>query len=84
MSVIQNGWKRIEPLSRRFGTEPELFHRARDRAESRDLLALLPVRAGYLASLVRAEIQRTRQPLDTEERNRRLRRRIEEALGEVK
>ena len=84
MSVIQNGWKRIEPLSRRFGSEPQLFHRARDRAETRDLLALLPVRAGYLASLVRAEIQRTRQPLDAEERNRRLRRRLEEALGEVK
>jgi arylsulfatase A-like enzyme len=60
VGVVQDGWKRIEPLGRRFGVEPRLYHVAKDKGESRDLLGRAPVRAGYLNALIRAEVLRSR------------------------
>ncbi len=61
MSVVQDGWKRIEPLSRRYGVvEPQLYHLTEDRGETRNVLAGAPVRGGFLATLIRAEVLRSR------------------------
>lgn len=63
MSVVFDGWKRIEPWSRKLGRQPELY-RAGD--ETHDLAGSHPVRSGYLDSLLRAEKLRTRGGLQPE------------------
>lgn len=75
-AVILDGWKLIRPLSSEFGADIELYHRASDRCERRDLGTESPVRKGWLeASLavalrargagVRTEIdERTRRQLE--------------------
>lgn len=63
MSVVFDGWKRIEPWSRRFGSRPELF---RMGDEINDLAGKHPVRSGFLDSLLRAEKLRARGGLRPE------------------
>jgi len=64
MSVVFDGWKRIEPWSRKLGERPELYRRGDER---RDLAAENPVRSGFLDSLLRAEKLRGRHGLRPEE-----------------
>lgn len=64
MSVVFDGWKRIEPWSRKLGERPELY---RGGDESRDLAGENPVRNGFLGSLLRAEKLRGRHGLRPEE-----------------
>lgn len=64
MSVVFDGWKRIEPWSRKLGERPELY---REGDERRDLAAENPVRNGFLGSLLRAEKLRGRHGLRPEE-----------------
>lgn len=82
VSVVQDGWKRILPLSRRFGRLPLLFHRPEDPRELRDLSAERPVRAGFLDALLRAERHRARAapPADRAEMDEETRKGLE-ALG---
>lgn len=63
MSVVADGWKRIEPWSRKLGQRPMLY---RGGDESLDLAAKNPVRSGFLGSLLRAETLRGRQGLRPE------------------
>ncbi|MFL6201951.1 MAG: sulfatase [Thermoanaerobaculia bacterium] len=64
MSVVFDGWKRIEPWSRKLGERPELYRRGNER---KDLAAENPVRNGFLGSLLRAEKLRGRHGLRPEE-----------------
>ncbi len=63
ISVVQGGWKRIEPGSPRLGTAPVLYQ---GRDERQDLSGRFPVRNGFLAALLRAERLRSRQGLRPE------------------
>lgn len=64
MSVVLDGWKRIEPWSRKLGRRPELY---RGNDEYNDLAGSHPVRSGFLASLLRAEKLRSRHGLRPEQ-----------------
>lgn len=64
MSVVFDGWKRIEPWSRKLGKAPMLY---REGDELRDLAEGNPVRSGFLGSLLRAEMLRGRQGLRPEQ-----------------
>jgi len=64
MSVVFDGWKRIEPWSRKLGERPALYRRGNER---KDLAAENPVRNGFLGSLLRAEKLRGRHGLRPEE-----------------
>lgn len=64
LSVVFDGWKRIEPWSRKLGERPELYRRGDER---RDLAGENPVRSGFLDSLLRAEKLRGRHGLRPEE-----------------
>ncbi|HEX5716447.1 MAG TPA: sulfatase, partial [Thermoanaerobaculia bacterium] len=64
MSVVFDGWKRIEPWSRKLGRRPELY---RGRDEHNDLVGSHPVRSGFLATLLRAEKLRSRHGLRPEQ-----------------
>lgn len=79
MSVVADGWKRIEPWSRKLGRRPMLY---REEDESLDLATRNPVRSGFLGSLLRAERLRSRQGLRPERAdiNEEARRQLE-ALG---
>lgn len=59
VSVVLGGWKAIEPLSVAFGREPELYHRARDPGERRNVAQEHPVRLGYLRTLIRRHLVET-------------------------
>lgn len=54
VSVLRGDWKLIEPRSPRAGRHPHLYRVTVDPAERRDLHEERPVRAGWLASLLRA------------------------------
>jgi len=61
VSVVRDGWKRIEPLSLRYGViEPQLYRVDQDRGETRNVLGRWPVRGGFLSSLIRAEVLQSR------------------------
>ncbi|HET9225734.1 MAG TPA: sulfatase [Thermoanaerobaculia bacterium] len=64
LSVVRDGWKRIDPWSRRLAKSPALY---RDGDEWSDLTAKNPVRNGFLGSLLRAEILRSRSGLRAEQ-----------------
>lgn len=64
MAVVHDGWKWIEPWSRRFGRAPALY---RGKDEYHDLAEKYPVRSGFLASLVRAEALRGRRGFKAED-----------------
>jgi choline-sulfatase len=64
MSVVFDGWKRIEPWTRRLGARPELY---REGDETNDLAGSHPVRSGFLGSLLRAEKLRSRNGLRPEQ-----------------
>ena len=64
MSVVADGWKRIEPWSRKLGKAPMLY---RGGDELHDLAEGNPVRSGFLGSLLRAEALRGRQGLRPEQ-----------------
>lgn len=64
MAVVHDGWKWIEPWSRKFAKAPALY---RGGDEYADLSARYPVRSGFLASLVRAEALRGGSGLRAEE-----------------
>jgi arylsulfatase A-like enzyme len=64
MSVVMDGWKRIEPWSRKLGAQPALY---RGGDELRDLAEGNPVRSGFLGSLLRAEALRGRHGLRPEQ-----------------
>jgi arylsulfatase A-like enzyme len=63
MSVVFDGWKRIEPWTRRLGGRSELY---REGDEHNDLAESHPVRGGFLDSLLRAEKLRSRNGLRPE------------------
>lgn len=60
VSVVLGDWKLIEPLTVRFGRRPELYHLGRDPEERENLARSLPVRTGYLRSLVRRHLLETK------------------------
>ena len=64
MSVVFDGWKRIEPWSRKLGKRPELYQGGDER---HDLAESNPVRSGFLGTLLRAEALRGRQGLRPEQ-----------------
>lgn len=64
MSVVVDGWKRIEPWSRKLGARPALYQQG---DESLDLAEGNPVRSGFLGSLLRAEALRGRHGLRPEQ-----------------
>ncbi len=66
ISIVQGGWKRIEPGSPLLGSRPVLY---RGRDERQDLSGRFPVRNGFLAALLRAERLRSRQGLRAERAN---------------
>jgi choline-sulfatase len=66
MSAIASGWKLVLPFSRKLAEGPELYDLAADPGETRNRAADDPVRAGYLATLVRAERRRGEQGLPAE------------------
>ena len=63
ISVVHAGWKLIHPLTRELAETSLLFRRAADRTERNNRLGELPVRAGWLESLVRLERYRSRSGL---------------------
>jgi arylsulfatase A-like enzyme len=62
VSVVHAGWKLIHPLTRELA-ETSLLYRRTDRAERTNRLDELPVRAGWLESLIRLEQERSRSGL---------------------
>jgi len=64
MSVVLEGWKRIDPWSRKLGKRPELYRAGDERL---DLAEQNPVRSGFLGALVRAEALRSRHGLKPEQ-----------------
>lgn len=59
VSVVLAEWKAIEPLSVAFGRRPELYHRARDPEERRNVAQEHPVRLGFLRTLIRRHLVET-------------------------
>jgi choline-sulfatase len=82
LSVVQAGWKLIYPLTRDLAETSLLYHRATDPAEHTNRLADVPVRAGWLESLIRLEQARSRggREAQTYEMDEETRRGLE-ALG---
>jgi len=82
ISVLQAGWKLIHPLTREMAESPKLYHLSTDREERIDRLGDVPVRAGWLESLIRLEQARGRDGLkaQTYEMDEETRRGLE-ALG---
>ena len=66
VSVVHAGWKLIHPLTRDLAGSPQLHDRARDAHERTNRAADLPVRAGFLGSLIRGEMERSREGLKAE------------------
>jgi arylsulfatase A-like enzyme len=66
ITVLDDGWKLIEPLSVGFVTRPELYLRGRDHDERKNLLPDFPVRAGYLASLAKTALANRSNALKSE------------------
>lgn len=64
--VTQTGWKLVQPLNREMGPAPELYDRIRDPGERSNRMADDPVRGGFLLSLIRGEMLRSRQGLKAE------------------
>ena len=62
LSVVHAGWKLVHPLTRELAETSQLYSRA-DRAERTNRLAELPVRAGWLESLIRLERERSKNGL---------------------
>ena len=63
ISVVHAGWKLIHPLTRKLAETSLLYHLSLDRTERNDRLGELPVRAGWLESLVRLEQHRGKSGL---------------------
>jgi hypothetical protein len=63
VSVVFDGWKRIEPWSRKLAEGPELYRLGK---EDTNLAGENPVRNGFLATLLRAETLRSRNGLRPE------------------
>ena len=82
ISVVHANWKLIHPLTRELSAAPQLYHRPTDRAERTNRLGDLPVRAGWLESLVRLEQERSKSGLkaQTSEMDEETRKALE-ALG---
>lgn len=66
VSVVHAGWKLIHPLTRDLAGSPQLHERSRDQRERSNRATELPVRAGFLGSLIRAEMERSREGLKAE------------------
>jgi choline-sulfatase len=66
VSVVHAGWKLIHPLTRDLAVSPQLHDRARDQREITNRATDLPVRSGFLGSLIRAEMERSRGGLKAE------------------
>lgn len=64
LSVVRDGWKRIDPWSRKLAKAPALYRNGDERF---DLTAKNPVRNGFLGSLLRAEVLRSRSGLRPEQ-----------------
>jgi arylsulfatase A-like enzyme len=81
VSVVHAGWKLIHPLTRELSETSQLYRRT-DPAERTNRLGELPVRAGWLESLVRLEQERSQSGLkaQTYEMDEETRRALE-ALG---
>ncbi len=65
-AILLGRWKLIRPLSEEFGPRTELFDRMTDPHERRDLAAALPIRAGYLGTILRQSLARRRSPIEVE------------------
>jgi arylsulfatase A-like enzyme len=61
MSLVHAGWKLVFPQTPALAPEIQLFHRASDRQEIHNRIGEAPVRAGWLSSLIRAEVERSRR-----------------------
>lgn len=66
VSVVHASWKLIHPLTRDLAGSPQLHDRARDPRESTNRFTELPVRGGFLDSLIRGEMDRSRQGMKAE------------------
>ncbi|HEX7181648.1 MAG TPA: sulfatase [Thermoanaerobaculia bacterium] len=64
--VTQTGWKLVQPLNREMGPATELYDRLRDPGERTNRMADDPVRGGFLLSLIRGEMLRSRKGLKAE------------------
>lgn len=64
--ATQTGWKLVQPLNREMGPAPELYDRVRDPGERSSRMADDPVRGGFLLSLIRGEMLRSRTGLKAE------------------
>jgi arylsulfatase A-like enzyme len=65
-AVLSDQWKLIRPLSEDFGFGAQLFDRAGDPHERRNLAADLPVRTGFLDTLLRRNLARLRPPMEVD------------------
>ena len=65
-AVLSDQWKLIRPMSEDFGFGAQLFDRANDPHERRNRAADLPVRTGYLDTLLRRNLARLRPPIEVE------------------
>jgi arylsulfatase A-like enzyme len=66
ISVLQANWKLIQPLTREMADTPKLYHLPTDPEERTNRLGNLPIRAGWLESLIRLEQARSRNGLKTQ------------------
>jgi arylsulfatase A-like enzyme len=82
ISVVHANWKLIHPLTRELAETSQLYRRPTDRAERTNRIGELPVRGGWLESLVRLERERSKSGLkaQTYEMDDETRRALE-ALG---
>ncbi len=80
VSVTADGWKLIQRFEHERLTRPRLYHVAEDPGETRELAADLPVRTGYLASMIRGKLAGQRVQAETAEIDEATRKALE-ALG---
>jgi arylsulfatase A-like enzyme len=65
-AVLLDGWKLIRPLSEDFGFGAQLFDREGDPGERRNRAADMPIRTGFLDTLLRRNLARRRAPIRAE------------------
>ncbi len=80
VSVEAGGWKLIQRFEHGRLTRPRLYHVAEDPGETRELATRLPIRTGYLASLIRGKLAGRQAEAETAEIDDKTRKALE-ALG---
>jgi arylsulfatase A-like enzyme len=61
ISLVHAGWKLVYPQTPGLAPTTELYQRRSDPGEARNRIGEAPVRAGWLSSLIRAEVERSRK-----------------------